>query len=101
MRARRSRSISRAEPVTYAVLAFVLVANAAAFAAFGLDKWRSRRGRRRIPEAHLLWLAWATGAAGAWLAVSVFRHKTRKTSFRRKLALVTLLNLGWVLWRAR
>lgn len=85
------------------VLWAVLVMNVTTFVVFGVDKARARRGRRRIPESTLLLLAWATGVIGAWVAVSVFRHKTRKTSFRVKLAGVTLVNLLWLLlwWWAR
>jgi uncharacterized membrane protein YsdA (DUF1294 family) len=78
-------------PVLYGVLAM----NALTFAAFGLDKWRARRARRRISEARLLVLTWATGLFGGWMAMAVFRHKTRKSGFRVKMALVTLLNLLW------
>jgi uncharacterized membrane protein YsdA (DUF1294 family) len=72
------------------------VLNLAAFAAFGIDKARARSGGRRIPEARLLALAFLTGLIGAWAGLEVFRHKTRKTSFKAKLVLVTVLNPAWV-----
>jgi uncharacterized membrane protein YsdA (DUF1294 family) len=81
------------QPVLLALVAFF---NLLAFGLFGLDKWLARRQRRRIPEAHLLLAALCTGCVGAWLATSVFHHKTRKTSFRVKLLLVTIANLGWI-----
>jgi uncharacterized membrane protein YsdA (DUF1294 family) len=74
----------------------VLPMNVAAFLAFGLDKRWASRGRRRIPETTLLGLAWATGLAGGWLGMIVFRHKTRKLGFQLKMVLVTVLNLLWV-----
>jgi len=77
----------------------VLAMNFLTFMTFGFDKRRANRRGRRVPEATLLLLAWATGVLGAWLGVSVFRHKTRKTSFRIKLVLVTIANLLWlVVW---
>jgi uncharacterized membrane protein YsdA (DUF1294 family) len=79
------------QPLLYGVLAI----NALTFLAFGLDKWKAARARRRIPEAWLLMLSWATGLFGGWIGMSVFRHKTRKTSFRVKMAAVTLLNVLW------
>jgi uncharacterized membrane protein YsdA (DUF1294 family) len=79
------------------VLIAVAAVNLATFAAFGLDKWRAQRDRRRIPEAWLLGLSFATGLFGGWLAMRVFRHKTRKTSFRVKMVLVSVLNLAWLL----
>lgn len=79
------------------ILYAVLAVNLCAFSAFGLDKWKSRTRRRRIPEGTLLALSWATGAPGAWLGMQVFRHKTRKTSFKVRMALTTVFNLAWVL----
>jgi uncharacterized membrane protein YsdA (DUF1294 family) len=83
------------------LLAYVLIAvavvNVVTFAAFGIDKWKARRDRRRISEARLLGLAFATGLLGAWLGMRVFRHKTRKTSFKVKLWVVTVLNPAWLL----
>ncbi len=70
--------------------------NLVAFAAFGVDKRRARLHRRRISEATLCWLALLGGAAGAWLAVNAFRHKTVKTSFRLKLAAATAGCLAWL-----
>ena len=49
------------------ILAVYLAAvNLAAFAAFGIDKWKAVRQRWRIPEATLLGLALAGGALGGW-----------------------------------
>ncbi len=75
----------------------VLVANALAFAVYGLDKLCAARRWRRVPEAHLLLLAFLTGWIGAWTAMAAFRHKTSKDSFRWKLIAVTVLNPFWYL----
>lgn len=77
--------------ILYAILAINLVT----FAAFGIDKAKARGDRRRIPEAQLLTLSWATGLFGGWIGMRVFRHKTRKSSFLVKMSAVTLLNLLW------
>ena len=70
--------------------------NAVTFFSYGLDKWKAARQRRRIPEAWLLGMALATGLVGAWVAMSTFRHKTRKTSFRVKLFFVSVINPIWL-----
>ena len=79
--------------------------NLVTFVAFALDKCKSRRGRRRIPESTLLALSWATGLFGGWTAMRVFRHKTIKRAFRWKMLAVSLLNplwpLLWWLWQTR
>ena len=81
----------------------VLAINLMTFAAFGLDKWKARKGHRRIPEARLLTMTWATGVIGGWGGMSVFRHKTAKVSFILKyiagfLAWAGLI-YGWIVFR--
>ncbi len=74
---------------------YILAVNLLTILAFGWDKSRAEREKRRISEFHLLLFAFLGGFPGAWAAMSLFRHKTRKTSFKLKLALVTLLNPLW------
>ncbi len=85
------------------VLLAVALINLVTFAVFGLDKWRAKRSKWRIPEAWLLLLSFTTGMFGGWLAMSTFRHKTQKLSFRVKMVLVSIVNLNWPLlylwWR--
>lgn len=52
-----------------------------AFALYGIDKRRAVRGKRRIPEHHLLLPALFGGWAGAYLGSRIFRHKTAKKRF--------------------
>ncbi|WP_237215654.1 DUF1294 domain-containing protein [Ruegeria lacuscaerulensis] len=49
--------------------------------AFGWDKLRARRRKRRVPERRLLWLAALGGGPGAVVGRWIFRHKTRKGRF--------------------
>ena len=64
------------------LLYYLLAVNVLTFVVFGLDKWKARRGRWRVPEATLLGLAAVGGSVGAWLAMRLFRHKTQKKKFR-------------------
>ncbi len=75
---------------------YLLAINLVTILAFGWDKSRAERARRRISEARLLLFAFLGGFPGAWAAMSLFRHKSRKTSFKVKLALLTLLNPLWL-----
>ena len=79
------------------LVAATLLMSTVTFVIFGLDKWKARRRSRRIPEAVLLLLAFLLGAPGAFLGSSVFRHKTRKVSFKAKLIAVTIFNPLWLL----
>ncbi len=83
-------------------LVFVLLAvNCAAFVAFWWDKRLAEAGARRISERTLLGLALVGGSLGAISAQQIFRHKTRKESFRSLLYLIVLLQIvagaSWLL----
>ncbi|MBP5677334.1 MAG: DUF1294 domain-containing protein [Bacteroidales bacterium] len=58
------------------------IVNMVTFIAYGLDKWKARRNRWRIPEAVLLWLAVLGGSPAALIAMHLFRHKTLHKKFR-------------------
>ena len=85
------------------ILAVYLAAvNLAAFAAFGIDKWKAVRQRWRIPEATLLGLALAGGALGGPAGVRPFHHQTRQGRFFGGVAYVVgrpLCLLGGLLSR--
>lgn len=66
-------------------------ANAVAFLVYGWDKLCAKLGRRRVSERMLLLLAALAAAPGAWLAMSVFRHKTQKTRFRVGVPLLAVV----------
>ena len=81
------------------LIGWFLATNLIAFLLFGLDKRKARRHSRRIAESQLLAVAACGGAPAAWLACSVFRHKTKKRSFQAKLAVASLVCLA-LLWFA-
>ena len=88
------------DPVKLSVL--LLAVNAAAFLLFGLDKWKAKNGRWRIPESTLLLFAAAGGSVGAYLGMKVFHHKTRKPRFYLGipgLMILQLLLLWYVMFR--
>ncbi len=66
-------------PVVYG--AHVLALSLASFALFGIDKWRARRGRRRIPEKSLWLVSILGGALGGAVGMQTFRHKTDRWAF--------------------
>lgn len=74
-------------------LCYLLSVNLLAFAVSGLDKRAAVKGRRRIPEACLLFLATAGGGIGLFLSMEFFRHKTQKPAFRIGVPLIILAQL--------
>jgi len=77
--------------------AWLIAINVITFLTFGYDKMIAGTRRTRVPEAILLALALCGGTIGALLGMSVFRHKTIKTSFRRRLWLVIAVQVALVL----
>ena len=75
-------------------LLYLLAVNVATVALFGADKRAARLGLRRAPEADLLRLAAVGGSPGAFVAIELFRHKTRKQPFRARLWTIAGLQLA-------
>ena len=64
------------------------------------DKHRARTGQRRVPEARLFTLALIGGAAGGWLGMYAFRHKTKHWKFILGFPLIALVQLGLCVYLA-
>lgn len=69
------------------------VVNAVAFIMYGIDKYRARNAKWRIPEATLLMLAVVGGSVGAWLGMKAWHHKTRHMKFRYGVPVILLLQI--------
>ena len=80
------------------IIKYLLVINVLAFAVYGVDKWKARQGRWRVPEATLLGLAALGGSVGAWVAMQLFRHKTKKNKFRYGVPIMFVLQVAAVLF---
>ena len=72
---------------------YLLAVNVLTFIVYGVDKWKARRGRWRVPEATLMGLAALGGSVGAWLAMQLFRHKTQKKKFRNGVPALFVLQV--------
>ena len=80
------------------IIKYLLAINVLAFVVYGVDKWKARQGRWRVPEATLLGLAALGGSVGAWVAMQLFRHKTKKNKFRYGVPIMFVLQLAAVLY---
>lgn len=69
------------------------VVNAVAFIMYGIDKYRARNAKWRIPEATLLMLAVVGGSVGAWLGMKAWHHKTRHRKFLYGVPAILLLQI--------
>lgn len=75
---------------------YLLAVNVLTFIVYGVDKWKARSGRWRVPEATLMGLAALGGSVGAWLAMQLFRHKTQKKKFRYGVPALFVLQVAAV-----
>ena len=76
----------------YLTLVWLGVLSAFTLLLFGWDKGMAKLGRRRIPEASLLFACLAGGAAGGLAGMYLFRHKIRKPKFYLTVPLLFLLD---------
>ena len=67
--------------------------NVIVFVLYGVDKRRAIRGAWRIPERMLLTGTWLLGGVGAWLAMRIFRHKTKHIAFQVSAPIGAILSL--------
>lgn len=84
------------------LLIIIGVMSLAAFAAFGLDKYKAKAGKWRIPERTLFLLALLGGGIGAFLGMKVFHHKTMHKQFVIGIPMIMVIQavlLGWYLWK--
>ena len=58
------------------------VVNLIVFCLYGADKRRAKKDAWRIPERTLLTGTWLMGGVGAFIAMRVFRHKTKHIAFQ-------------------
>jgi len=73
------------------VLSVFLVWNMITFSLFAWDKRRAVKHKRRIPEWVLISCALLGGGMGAYLAMKLFRHKTKKLKFKLFVPLAVLI----------
>lgn len=79
------------------VLAGVLLAvNMLGLGLMGYDKARAQAGRYRISEKCLLITAVCGGAAGIWLGMRLFRHKTLHARFVVGVPVLFALQAGLI-----
>ena len=84
---------------------YLLGINAVTFIVYGIDKYKAKKAKLRIPEATLLLLAVLGGSIGAWMGMKVWHHKTMHKKFKYgipaslliQIALMTYLHVN--LWK--
>jgi uncharacterized membrane protein YsdA (DUF1294 family) len=81
-------------PLWIYLLALTLIT----FLFYGYDKYQAINQKSRIPEVILHLLTLAGGTAGAIAGQLLFRHKTKKLSFRVVFIIIAAFQTGVIFW---
>ena len=73
---------------------YLLAINAVAFIIYGIDKYKAKKAKWRIPEATLLLLAVLGGSIGAWMGMKVWHHKTMHKKFKYGIPAILLIQIA-------
>jgi uncharacterized membrane protein YsdA (DUF1294 family) len=74
-------------------LVYLAVINVIGFAIMGIDKQKAKRGRFRISEKTLFFVAFLGGSVGAKIGMELFRHKTHHKKFIYGIPAVIVIQL--------
>lgn len=77
---------------------YLLVINILTFLTYGLDKWKARRNKWRVPEKTLLLMTAIGGSLGAVLGMGLFHHKTKKWKFRLLVPVCLAVHVIGTIW---
>ena len=73
---------------------YLLAINAVAFIVYGIDKYKAKKAKWRIPEATLLLLDVLGGSIGAWMGMKVWHHKTMHKKFKYAIPAILLIQIA-------
>lgn len=77
----------------YSILLYLAAINIVTFIVYGIDKWKAKRSKWRVPESSLLWWAAFGGSVGALLGMKAWHHKTQHNKFRYGVPAILILQL--------
>lgn len=79
-----------------ALLSWIALLSLMSFGAMGFDKQQAVKKGHRISEKRLWQFALFGGGIGGFLGMYLFKHKTKKWSFRLGFSLLALF-YGWII----
>ena len=82
------------QSLLHIVLIYLAVINVVTFFMYGIDKWKAKKSKWRVPEATLLMMAILGGSIGAWLGMKVWHHKTLHKKFRFGVPLILIAQIA-------
>ena len=80
------------------ILLYLLAINIIGFFAMGIDKWKAKNNRWRIPEQTLFIITALGGGIGTIAGMYTFRHKTKKPQFTIGLPVILVLEIILIIY---
>lgn len=83
------------------VFIYIIIINVVGLLLMGIDKWKAKKNRWRIPEKVLFVVSLIGGSIGTWAGMYTFRHKTKHWRFVIGMPLILSLQFigfGYWLW---
>ena len=76
------------------ILYYLIAINVITFFIYGINKFKAKKGKWRIPESTLLLLAIIGGSIGAWFGIKVWHHKTLHKKFKYGIPLIVIIQIA-------
>ena len=80
------------------ILYYLLAVNIATFLLYGIDKYKAKKGKRRISEATLLTMAAIGGSIGACAGMRLWHHKTMHKKFKHGIPVIMIMQVCLVVY---
>ena len=80
------------------IIGYAIVINVITLLMYGIDKWKAKHSKWRIPEATLLIMAAVGGSIGAWTGIKLFHHKTLHKKFKYGVPATLILQLAIIVF---
>ncbi|MGO4888663.1 DUF1294 domain-containing protein [Anaerobacillus sp. MEB173] len=75
---------------------YIVIVNGICIGIMGVDKAKAKKGQWRISEATMFIWALLGGAAGIYLGMKLYRHKTKKLKFKLFMPLLSVVQLVFI-----
>ena len=77
---------------------YLFAINIVSFFLYGIDKYKAKKNKWRIPEATLLMIAVIGGSIGAWVGMRLWHHKTMHKKFKYGIPVIIIMQIALVVY---
>lgn len=80
------------------IICFIIIVNMIGFVVCGIDKWKARKHKWRIPENRFFIISILGGSVGTYLGMLYFRHKTKHWYFMIGIPVIFIIETILILY---